>query len=94
MTLPRDLIPPGLRATLDAARGLTDPFEDVRRQHDMLRASGVLGIADRMKLETPLAYAAMGRNPLLDRMDGVSAIMKAQVEADRVYRAAFPNGLI
>ena len=61
MTLPRDLIPPSMRATLDAARRMADPFEDVRRQHDMLRASGVLGIAERMKLETPLALAAMGR---------------------------------
>ena len=94
MTLPRDLIPPGLRATLDAARGITGPFDNVRRQHDMLRASGVLGIADRMKLDTPLAYVAMGRNPLADRMSGLSAIMKAQADADRVYRAAFPNGLI
>ena len=94
MTLPRDLIPPSMRATLDAARRMADPFEDVRRQHDMLRASGVLGIAERMKLETPLALAAMGRNPFMDRMQGVGALMRAQTDADRVYRAAFPNGLI
>ncbi|MBD3835974.1 hypothetical protein [Brevundimonas sp.] len=94
MTLPRDLIPPSMRATLDAARRMADPFEDVRRQHDMLRASGVLGIAERMKLETPLALAAMGLNPFMDRMQGVGALMRAQTDADRVYRAAFPNGLI
>ncbi len=94
MALPRDLIPPDIAATLDAARRLADPFEDIRRRDDMLRASGVLDLAGRMKLDTPLAYAAMGRNPLLERMQGVGAIMKAQADADRVYRAAFPNGLI
>ncbi len=94
MTLPRNLIPPSIAATLDAARRMADPFEDVRRQHDMLRASGVLGVAERLNLETPLAYAAMGRNPLFERTQGVGAIMKAQADADRVYRAAFPNGLI
>ena len=94
MTLPRDLIPPSMRATLDAARRIADPFEDVRRQHDMLRASGALGIAERMKMDTPLACAAMGRHPFMDRMQGVGALMRAQSDADRVYRAAFPNGLI
>ena len=94
MTLRRDLISSNLGATLDAARRMADPFADIRRHTDVLRASGVLGLADRMKLETPLAYAAMGRNPLLERMQGVNALMKAQADADRLYRAAFPNGLI
>jgi hypothetical protein len=95
MTLSRDLISSSLAGTLEAARRAAEPFESIIRRDEMMRASGMLGIADRMANESRMAQiAAFGANPLVDRMRGLDALMKAQWEADRLYRAAFPQGLI
>lgn len=95
MTLPRDLIPRSMAATMEAARRATEPFQSIMRRDEMMRASGMLGIAARMADESRLAQvAAFGASPLVDRMHGLDSLMKAQWEADRLYRAAFPQGLI
>lgn len=96
MTLPRDLFGSRLSATLEAARLAAEPFESVRRETALMRAAAGFGVSDLAARESALAIAvaAAGRGPLYERLEGFDAIMRAQEEADRLYRAAFPPAFV
>lgn len=94
MTLPRDLFNSRLSATLEAARLAAEPFETLRRESALMKAAAGFGVADLAARETALAIAAAGAWPSHERFDDLSAIMRAQQESDRLYRAAFAPAFI
>ena len=94
MTLPRDLFNSRLSATLEAARLAAEPFESVRRETALMRAAEGYGATAMAARESAVAMAAAGAWPSYERIDGLSAIMRAQEEADRLYRAAFSPAFV
>lgn len=90
----RDLFDSRLLATVEAARLAAEPFESIRRETALMRAAGGYGAAGLAAHESAIAIAAAGGWPSRDRIEGLDAIMRAQEEADRLYRAAFAPAFV
>lgn len=89
MTLPRDLFNSPLSATFEAARRAAEPFERLHRESAVMRAAAGL-----VAHEHQLALAAAGLGPFQQRDHTLSALLRAQTEADRHFRAAFTPAFI
>ncbi len=90
----RELFDSRLLATMEAARLAAEPFESIRRETALMRAAGGYGAAGLATHESAIAMAAAGAWPSRDRIGGLDAMMRAQAEADRLYRAAFAPGFV